>query len=106
MKMRCLVLYAMPYSITDVDTGQVNEGISTTYVPTVELTPAVDDNGAMGIMTCKQSFSTDLLDNFKAVPGIYDIDFMMKSVKGKPVMTPNNITFVSEAVLAEKDKKG
>lgn len=101
---RCLILYAMPYSISDEKTGEVNEGISTTYLPSVDLTPFVDDNGSMGIMTCKQSFSTSFFDKFVKVPGIYDIDFMMKSVKGKPVMTPSNITFISEAVISEVKK--
>ena len=94
---RCIILYAMPYSIADEKTGEINEGISTTYLPTDDLSPEIDDdNNALGVMTCKQTLKTDWLPKLVAVPGIYDIEFKTKSVKGKPVSVPVEVTFVSE----------
>ena len=44
----------------------------------------------------KYGLKTDWLPKLVAVPGIYDIEFKTKSVKGKPVSVPVEVTFVSE----------
>lgn len=98
---RCIILYAMPYSIADENTGEINEGISTTYLPTTDLAPEVDDNGALGVATCKQTLPTEWLDKLTAVPGIYDIEFETRSVKGKPQLVPCEVTFVSQVAVSE-----
>ncbi|MBR1735994.1 MAG: hypothetical protein IJ736_03105 [Firmicutes bacterium] len=106
-KTRCVLLYCMPYSIEDENTGRTNEGISTTYLPTVDLGSVVSDNGSLGISTVKQSLPMSWLKRLPTVPGIYDIDFEMRAVGGKPVMVPVDISFVSAvSILADgKDAK-
>ena len=101
MKQRCVIFYAMPYEIVDEGTGKTNEGISCTYLPTTELVPIINDNGSMGIATVKQSLSADWIDKLVQIPGIYDIDFKMESVGGKPMLKPVDIAFVSGVKFSE-----
>lgn len=100
---RCIILYAMPYSITDETTGEVNEGISTTYLPTAQLTPVIHDDGSLGIATCKQSLPSAWLPKLSVVPGAYDIDFEMRSKQGKPVLVPVDVKFVAPVTVQIND---
>ena len=98
---QCLIFYANPYSIPDEETGEVNEGISTTYLNTLDLEPEISDDGCLGIPVNKQTFSTDLLPKFVCVPGIYDVTFEMRTVKGKPLLAPIDLNFLSKAAVSE-----
>lgn len=101
MKQKCVIFYAMPYEIVDEKTGEVNEGISCTYLPSFELLPIVNDNGSLGTATVKQSLPSGWIDKLVDVPGVYDIDFKMQSVGGKPMLVPVDITFLSRVKFQE-----
>lgn len=101
---RCVILHAMPYSMKDEETGDVVEGVSVTYLPTTDLSPVEekDDMGGRGVKCAKQTFSTKLFEKFSVLPAIYDVEFKLDVVKGKPVLAPIGLTCISSLAITEK----
>lgn len=105
MKQRCIFLYAMPYSITDEVTGEINEGISLHYILSDNLLPVEDKTrGTKGLQPCKQSVGVELASKLTQLPGIYDVDFSLTLVKGKPVLAPIDFDFVGGVELGGNDR--
>lgn len=100
MKQRCILLFVNPYRIVDEKTGDILAGLSVTYLGTSDLSPAVDGN-RKGIPTLKQTFSLDLEKQLQAVPGIYDVEFGLRPVAGKPTVVPVGLEFVSQVDLKD-----
>lgn len=95
MKQRCIVLSAVPYSFTDEHSGGVKEGISLSYVMTDSLVPIKNQDFSRGYKPVKGSLSIEKKDSIKEVPGVYDMSFVLKSVRGKPELKLDGLTFVS-----------
>ena len=107
MKQRCILLYAMPYSIPDESTGVMNEGISLHYLLTDSLVPVEDrSRGTKGINPCKQSVDLAISSQLSKLPGLYDVEFALCQVRGKPTLTPVSFEFVSEIVTGGGGKGG
>ena len=105
MKQRCILLYAMPYSIEE-ENGAKNEGISLSYLPLDDLKPQADpDRGSKGVAPCKQSVSVDFATQLVSLPGIYDVNFALRTVQSKPTLVPLSFGYVGEVVVSPADNK-
>lgn len=107
---RMLILSALEYKMVDENTGAVNEGVSFNYFNATDLTPCVDEkSGKKGIDPFKQSVSVELGKKIIKAPAVYDVEYGVKAVQGKPMMVPVGITYVGSASLSvdeeKKDKK-
>lgn len=102
MKQRCILLYAMPYNITDSGTGETNSGISLWYLTLDDLKPQADmTRGSKGIAPCKNSVDPELAPQLTSLPGIYDVDFAIRTVQNKPTLMPVGFEYVGDVVIAD-----
>ena len=107
MKQRCILLYAMPYSIPDEATGSINEGISLHYLLSDNLLPVEDrSRGTKGINPCKQSVDLSISSQLSKLPGLYDVEFALRQVRGKPTLVPVSFDFVGEIAFGGGGKSG
>ena len=107
MKQKCILLYAMPYSI-DEENGAKNEGISLSYLPLDDLKPQADPvRGSKGVAPCKQSVPVSFASQLVSLPGIYDVNFALRTVQNKPTLVPLDFSFVGDVVVssAKQDNK-
>ena len=93
---KAIVLFANPWAMDDERTGQRREGITLEYIMTDVLTPVINEDGSMGFRHVKESLTIDKMPQVKKVPGIYEMQYTMSVIKGKPVMKLQNINFISE----------
>lgn len=95
--MKCLILFARPYSFKDDSTGRVQSGMSVSYLSTNSLAPYVDaEGGFYGYQPIKDSVSHELVSKIVDVPGVYDIDVMIKPGQdGRAIMRITDLKFVS-----------
>lgn len=95
--MKCVLLFARPYSFKDKESGRVQSGMSLSYLSTNKLTPNKDDEGGFyGYQPIKDNVSFELSEKIGEVPGIYDIDVMIKpGSDGRAVMRITDLEFVS-----------
>ena len=81
-----ILLNATPYSMTDEETGELNEGISLRYVTGGNLDPVVDE-GSIGVMPAKASVPLALQDKLLVAPGLYKASFSIKvNARGQSVL--------------------
>lgn len=95
MNQRGIVIYANAWSFIDDKSGETKEGITIEYLMSDSMKPVRNEDGSRGFKLCKQSVSLDRIDSIKEVPGVYDMSFVLKSVRGKPELKLDGLTFVS-----------
>lgn len=95
MNQRGIVIYAKAWSFIDDESGEAKEGITIEYLMSDSMKPVRNEDGSRGLKFCKQSVSLDKIDSIKEVPGLYDMSFVLKSVRGKPELKLDSLTFVS-----------
>lgn len=84
-----------PYDFTD-EHGQRLQGVKVYYLSD---TPE-NDSYARGFFPLNLSVLGDHVQSFKAIPGVYDLDFRQQADKyGKPVMKLRAATFVKPVDL-------
>lgn len=94
-----LLLSAVPYSMTDEKTGEVNEGVSVLFMPDI-LEKSNSTNGSKGSKPLKCSLPIDKMSLFPKAPAIYDVDYDIgANGSGKPVFIYNDFKFVSGCEL-------
>lgn len=93
--MKCVLLFARPYSFKDESSGKSQTGMSLSYLSTDNLAPYQDaEGGFYGYQPIKDSVNYELAKKIKEVPGIYDIDVTIKPGQdGRAVMRIVNLSF-------------
>jgi hypothetical protein len=99
--MKCIILSANAYSMTDESSSKIISGVSIYYLPTSSLLPVVDDNGLLGLVPCKDNVELSMSGAFTQVPGIYDVEMGVKAIKGRAMMKIVSAKFVSTIITAE-----
>lgn len=95
--MKCVLLFARPYSFKDDKTGREQAGMSLSYLPTDKLLPHKDDSGYYGYQPVKDSVSYDLVQKIVSVPGVYDLDVTVKpGSDGRAVIRIVDMNYVGE----------
>lgn len=73
MKEKVFVLAANRYSFVDENTGEVRKGTTVYYVG--DLNPVSPSDSQKGVVPIKANFNYNAFDDFKDVPGYYNIDY-------------------------------
>ena len=93
LKKEVIVLNAMQYSMTDTETGEVNEGTSVRYLMTNSLTPYAEDQ-QKGYKLAKARVGFNSFNDFPEVPGVYEADLDVRINKdGVAMVVANSFTF-------------
>lgn len=94
--MKCVLLFARPYSFKDEKSGREQAGMSLSYLSTDKLSPNKDEAGGFyGYQPIKDSVSYDLFPKIVTVPGIYDVEVTVKpGADGRAVMRIVDLEFV------------
>lgn len=93
LKKEVIVLNAMQYSMTDTETGEVNEGTSVRYLMTSSLTPYAEDQ-QKGYKLAKARVGFNSFNDFPEVPGVYEADLDVRINKdGVAIVVANSFTF-------------
>lgn len=94
--MKCVLLFARPYSFKDESSGKTQTGMSLSYLSTDKLVPYQDaEGGYYGYQPIKDNVNYELAKKITEVPGIYDIDVMIKPGQdGRAVMRITDMKFV------------
>lgn len=98
MKQTVIVLSAQQYSMTNDETGEVNEGTSVRYLYADTLAPVVDGQ-LKGHKVAKSNVTFNNFLDFVEVPGVYDVDINLAIDKeGRTKVTASNFTFKKSLV--------
>lgn len=97
-----IIMNVTQYSVTDKETGEINEGTTVRYAMTGVLSPCEEEQ-LKGYKLAKASFDSKKFDEFKVVPGVYaaDLNYNIKS-DGTMTVKADNFEFKSALVPAEK----
>ena len=103
MKQNVIVLYSLPYKITDQVTGQITEGLQLYVYPTDDLSPTQEDTGyatSKGTRPMKLNLPISNQDKIKTVPALYEAEMKMQ-IKGnlKAELTLANIKYISNLTI-------
>ena len=107
--MNAILLYAQPYKVTDEKTGEVNEGISLWFHGSDSLKPRVREaNGQlkMGVKPYKANLPANMIEQIKAVPGLYEIDTVIEGgTQNKAQMIVTDIDFKYALDIKQAEEK-
>ena len=93
LKKEVIVLNATQYSMTDTETGVINEGTSVRYLMTNSLTPYAEEQ-QKGYKLAKARVDFNNFNDFSEVPGVYEADLDVRINKdGVPTVVANSFTF-------------
>lgn len=93
LKKEVIVLNATQYSMTDTETGVINEGTSVRYLMTSSLTPYAEEQ-QKGYKLAKARVGFNNFSDFPEVPGVYEADLDVRINKdGVPTVVANSFTF-------------
>lgn len=105
MKQEIIVLFASPYRIVDERTGEVNQGVSVSYLLNSDLKPEVGGNGQMGVKPAKASLDVLELPMLIKAPALYEGTFYMKvGSNNKPELALSKVKYISEVFSEGREK--
>jgi hypothetical protein len=79
-----IVLDVRPYDFQDKESGRHVVGMRVTYVDSAAPTPAPGS----GFAPMQITADADLVSQFSAVPGVYDLEFRQRAgVRSRPVLS-------------------
>lgn len=97
MTQKIIILFASPYRIVDERTGEVNQGVSVSYILNSDLKPEFNDNGSMGVKPAKASLDVLELSTLVKAPAFYEGTFHMKiGSNNKPELTLSKVEYIGE----------
>lgn len=103
VKQEIIVLFASPYRIVDEGTGQVNEGISVSYLLDPKFKPITGANGQIGLKPAKASIDTLELPMLIKAPALYEGTFNLKvGSNNKPELALQKVKYLGEVFPEEK----
>ena len=95
--MRVLVLHAREYGFADKETGRRVEGSKVSYV----AADRAQGEGHKGLETFSDvTLPLEAFRDLEAVPGIYDLSYEPRAVKGKVELKLVGLRFISPANVA------
>ena len=109
-KQTYLLLSAQSYRIVG-DNGEVNEGVSLSYIPDDNLNPISDEQAlsrgqvSLGHKTVKVALLIESVPKLKSFPGLYDVTLEFSVVAQKQQIRVKDIDFVSEVQLVKAQDK-
>jgi len=108
VKHQLIVLFALPYKITDEKTGQINEGLQLIVHPSGDLSPTEENNGyavVKGSRPMKVNLPFTETKNIVNVPALYEADLKMQA-KGdlKGSISFSNMKYLSDIKLEQITK--
>lgn len=104
MEQKIIVLFASPYRIIDERTGEINQGVSVSYILNADLKPESGANGSMGVKPAKASLDVLELPELIKAPAFYKGTFHMKvGSNNKPELTLSKVKYIGE-VFSEEGK--
>lgn len=90
-----IVIGTNPFDLVD-EHGQRVQGVKVYYLDS----DPEDSNGAKGFFPLNLSIMGDHVNDFKDVPGAYDLEFKQRRDKtGKPVLSLRNVEFIKPVTL-------
>jgi hypothetical protein len=96
-----LVLYINPYDFTDEATGRQIAGFSVEYLDLEQDPSDHAREGTKGLTVFKDTLEPEALDQFKTVPGLYELSHRRtRDSKGKRVERVNGGKFLRGINLA------
>ena len=105
MKLKCLVLYARDYRMTN-DDGTTNSGVTFSYLITPDLLPTGNMKEGFGFKPCRDSLPLSNSDDFLNCPGFYDIEFrMLPGANGKPALKAFSVKYTGLVNAQEEPYK-
>lgn len=97
MNSKITILHARPWTMVDEVTKAQREGVSIQYVMTGKLVPNVDaETGELGYVVIKESISVEASKALVEVPGVYDVEFVLRTKAGKNVLVVSTVTFAGK----------
>lgn len=94
-KMKIILLFAMPYSITSETDNSVTRGITVNYYLGTELKNVSNENGSIGMRPAKCSIPYDRKDKLVSAPALYDAKFEMSiGSDGRPVLKIVDLDYI------------
>lgn len=106
VKQEIIVLFASPYRIVDERTGEVNEGISVSYLLDPKFKPVEGANGQIGLKPAKASIETLELPNLIKAPALYEGTFNLKvGSNNKPELALQKVRYIGEVFPEQKAVK-
>jgi hypothetical protein len=97
-----LLLCSYQWKMTDEKTGDQRDGTTILYIPG-SLAPIDDGNGTKGHKVAKASLPYDAFNEVVDAPGLYRVNFTMKTNKdGKMMITPVSLKFIRPLVNQKK----
>lgn len=106
VKQEIIVLFASPYRIVDEKTGEVNEGVSVSYLLDPEFKPVTGVNGQIGLKPAKASIDTLELPMLIKAPALYEGTFNLKvGSNNKPELVLQKVKYLGEVFPEEKSAK-
>ena len=106
VKQEIIVLFASPYRIVDERTGEVNEGVSVSYLLDPKFKPVQGANGQIGLKPAKASIETLELPNLIKAPALYEGTFNLKvGSNNKPELALQKVQYIGEVFPEQKAAK-
>lgn len=108
--MEAILLYALPYKITDEKTGEVNSGLSLWFHGSGDLSPEEQKNGSTvvkGSKPLKLSLPYDQEHKIVAAPGVYKLYTKLSAGRNNVAsLQLKDIEYIGQAKLTiEKAKE-
>ena len=115
LKGKYILLSADTYSITDQQTGEINDGMNIWYVASDTLERQTRDargkNLSAGILPTQGSLPYEAASKIVSVPAIYEFTMEMKTVKQNahgqskmiPIIVPVDIKYMGDIKLTVTD---
>lgn len=104
LKQNVVVLSANQYSMTDRETGEINQGTSVRFALTDTLAPAEDGN-LKGYKLSKASLGFNDFVAFTEVPGVYEVELRFNvNADGTTKVQAGNFVF-KKPLLAPASSK-
>jgi len=115
LKAKYILLSADTYSITDQNTGEINDGMNIWYVAADNLEMTLRDgrgrNISVGILPTQGSLPYEASKKLVSVPAIYEFTMEMKTVKQTahgqskmvPIIVPVDIKYMGDIKLTVTD---